>query len=119
MLEKWGWSIQCHFDRDPNFKIATFWNMNEDNLIFSWKTKTYRKEKFAGSQTKDWQTTTLRKATHSEKVLLRNSREPSNVIYNSNYGELLVDLNEHKKGLKYIQKGFGFISFSANGFKVV
>ena len=45
--------------------------------------------------------------------------EPSNAIYNSNYGELLVDLNEHKKVLKYIQKGFGCINFSANGFKIV
>ena len=51
-----------------------------------------------------------------EKAL---SLEPNNEKFNSNYGELLLSLDQHEKGLNHIKKGSGFINFSQNSFEII
>jgi hypothetical protein len=35
------------------------------------------------------------------------------------YGRLLLKLNEHRNGLKFINKGMGSIEFTQSGLKIV
>ena len=35
------------------------------------------------------------------------------------YGRLLLNLNQHSKGLAYIKRGSGFIRFSEKDFKII
>ena len=51
-----------------------------------------------------------------EKVLIL---DPNSAKYNSNYGELLLSLNQHKKGLAYIKKGSGCINFTKENFQII
>ena len=58
----------------------------------------------------------LQKAiSYYEKALIL---DPSNEKYNFNYGELLLALNQHVKGLEYIKKGSGYINFTQENFKI-
>ena len=36
-----------------------------------------------------------------------------------NYGNILLKINQHSRGLQYIKKGTGFISFSQKDFKII
>ena len=38
---------------------------------------------------------------------------------NSNYGDLLLSLNRHKKGLEHIKIGSGFINFTQENFEII
>ena len=51
-----------------------------------------------------------------EKAL---SLDPNDRKFNSNYGELLLSLDCHEKGLEYIKKGSGFINFTRENFEII
>ena len=44
---------------------------------------------------------------------------PNNLLLNTLYGKNLITLNQHKKGLKYLKKGTGFIEFNENKVNLV
>ena len=59
----------------------------------------------------------LQKAkNYYEKAL---TLESTSQKYNFNYGELLLALNQHKKGLEYIKKGSGCINFTKENFEII
>ena len=44
---------------------------------------------------------------------------PSHHVANHNYGKLLLKLNKHSEGLKFIEKISGMIKFKSNNFEII
>ena len=55
------------------------------------------------------------------KIFLKKALDinPSHHVANHNYGKLLLKLNKHREGLKFIEKVSGMIKFKSNNFEIV